>query len=351
MFDSRIPLSATTYAVIADNWRNLTHLTLEEDITGDEYVSIGENCQSLVQLSMWGGRRPPQLRRFFQVCSPNLEAIGMGIPLEPSDYVAIASRCHLLRELDGPTDQMGDAALVALGFGCPLLCSLELENNREVTNAGLVAFVQSGALTTLSLDFCDHLTDEGFRVVAQRSPLLEKVEIRNCMVTDVTIIALGRHCRNLRTLAIDGLSVTGEGLQAIAAGCPLLEELSTTDCEEVGPAIEAIARGCSRLRVLVVAEEDVPAEAVRALAACCPLLEDVMLCGVEIGDAEITALVRGCPLLTKVSTSNTSVTIRGLRAIRQHCKMLEEIELNASIFPGGEIDYDFFPSNVHVWVT
>jgi hypothetical protein len=346
LFESSIPLPAATYTAIA-NWKKLTHLTLEDYTVGDEFLSIGEYCQSLLELNMWG-RRIPQLQKFFKVCSPNLQSIGMQTSLEPEDYVSIASRCHMLRKLEGPTDLMDDTALIALGSGCPLFSALDLEYNRLVTDAGLVAFSRNGALTDLWLDSCDRLTDQGFRAVAQCSPLLQHVGFNNCTVTDITLIALGRHCHDLRKLTISDASVTGEGLAAIGAGCPLLEEVNAWDCDGIGPAIAAIARGCPRLRVLAASEADVPAAAVLALAECCPLLEEVGVSGEEIGDEEISALVSGCPVLRRLQITGTFVTLEGLRAIREHCKMLKEIELDAELFPGGEPVYEFFPHEVDV---
>jgi hypothetical protein len=343
MFEARIPLSTTTYAVIADNWRNLTRLTLKDDVIGDAILLIGENCQSLVDLWIPGSRWVPQPYRFFQVCSPNLESIVLGAALEPADYIAIASRCHLLRDLDGPTDLMNDAALIALGPGCPLLCSLELVNNQLVTNAGLIALARNEALSSLFLVSALLLTDEGLRAVAQCSPKLENVEIRNCNVSDVTLVALGRHCHYLRTLTIRGLDITNEGLRAIAAGCPLLEEL-TTSCDGVGLAIEAIARGCPRLRRLFVLGEALPAVALLAVASCCPLLEEILMCGEQIRDAEVTALVLGYPVLTTLIMPLTSVTVHGLCAVREHGKALRKLGLSANMFPG----VDFFHSIVHV---
>jgi hypothetical protein len=345
VFECRRPVGTAAYTAVANNWRQLTHLTVEDVVLGSDFISVGKNCQSLIELNIWG-LWVPQLRSFFQKCSPVLRSINARVPLKPSDYIAIASRCHLLRKLEGPTDLMDDTALIALGSGCPLLSALDLMYNRTVTDAGLVAFARNGALTTLWVDTCDRPTDQGFRAVAQCSPLLQHIGFNMCSVTDVTLTALGRHCHDLRKLSINEASITGEGLTAIGAGCPLLEEINAWDCDEIGPGIAAIARGCPRLRVLAASEADIPAAAVLALAECCPLLEEVGVRGVEIGDEEISALARSCPVLRRLQITGTSVTIEGLRAIRKHCKMLKEIELDADMFPGE--DYEFFPPHVEV---
>jgi hypothetical protein len=218
---SSVPLTSILHTAIAQNWKKLTHLTVVDGVIGDEFVSVGENYQSLLELSM-GGMWAPQLQKFFLVCSPKLLSISTGAAQDVADYIAIASCCPLLHSLNGITDGMNDAALVALGSGCPLLCSLVLEYNQHVTHAGLAAFARYGALTTLWVERCEYLCDEGFCPVAQCSPLLEQVYITNCIVTDATLIAVGQHCHNLRQLEIDVIGAIYDGSAAIVAGCPLL---------------------------------------------------------------------------------------------------------------------------------
>jgi hypothetical protein len=69
---------------------------------------------------------------------------------------------------------------------------------------------------------CEYLCDEGFCPVAQCSPLLEQVYIKNCIVTDATLIAVGQHCHSLRQLEIDVIGAIYDGSAAIVAGCPFL---------------------------------------------------------------------------------------------------------------------------------
>jgi hypothetical protein len=254
-FECRMPLSTAMHAIIATNWTNLTHLTLIQYVIVDGFVSIGKSCQSLTHLCVWAVWAP-QIEMFFRVCSPKLLSVTMSAcaAWTPSDYVAIALRCHMLREIDVFTTYMNDAALIALGSGCPLLSALDLMYNRAVTDAGLIAFALNGALTTLDVTACDHITDEGLRAAAQFSPRLQSICIRRCVVSDATLIALGQHCHDLRYLTVDQCDIHREGLQAIARGCP-------------------------SLRTVAAPAADVPAAAVLALAECCPLLEEVNLTG------------------------------------------------------------------------
>jgi hypothetical protein len=53
VFECGVPVSSTTTTAIANNWKKLTHITLADNIIGDEHVLIAENCQSLVKLNIW----------------------------------------------------------------------------------------------------------------------------------------------------------------------------------------------------------------------------------------------------------------------------------------------------------
>jgi hypothetical protein len=97
--------------------------------------------------------------------------------------------------------------------------------------------------------------------------VLGVIDIRNCILTDGMVIALGQCCHKLRTLCLSETSVTCEGLKAIAGGCPLLEKFSAWGCDDAGPEVEPVARSCPRLRVVYAS---VSAEAVVALAEYCP---------------------------------------------------------------------------------
>jgi hypothetical protein len=351
VFECGIPVSSTTTTAIANNWKKLTHITLADNIIGDEHVLIAENCQSLVKLNIWSISWAPDLCRMlhklFRVCSPKLQSISMGTILEPSHAIAIASRCPLLHNLR--RFEVDDAVLVALGSGCPLLSRMDLMYNRLVTDIGLVAFARNGALTDLWVEECDNLSGDGLRTAVQYSPLLQRVDFKNCMATDATLVALGQHCHDLRVLSVyQTPTVSHEGWAAVAAGCPLLEEMNAWDCDDVGLAIEAVARGCPRLRVVVASEAVVRAEAVLALAECCPLLEEVNIVGDDIGDQEIIALARGCPALRELNLIGTAVTSVGLRAVGEHCKKLSEIEFEEGMVSVGENSDDYFAREVKV---
>jgi hypothetical protein len=213
------------------------------------------------------------------VITHQLDGVAVNQLMSVNPITVIATHCHRLVKLY-KRGGLNDDDLVALGNGCPLLASVGTML-WSITDVGLQGVARNGALSTLRLQNCCKLTDEGLRAAAAFCPHLESVDLSYCtQLSDASLIALGQHCHNLRELNIQGTSMTDEGLLAIAAGCLRLVKLVAKQ-NDIGPAIEAIARSCPRLRTLVVTGVEVATEAVLALAECCPLLEELGICGCE----------------------------------------------------------------------
>jgi hypothetical protein len=332
-------MSAKAHARIAKHWTQLAALRVRFQ-SGDDnnaessacdagggLVAVCENCQALVELTVYDRVPASVVTAVLQVCSPNLQKIAISALLRAGDYEIIASRCSQLRELCVDPGTVDDAALLALAAGCPKLSYVPLCQSK-VSDVGIIAVVaRNRALTSLNLIYNCNVTDRGMEAVTANCPLLESIHLASCnQLTDATLIAIGQHCHNLRELNINDTFFTHVGLEAVIRGCPLLENLSASGGHKLSFAI--VARCCPRLRCLAAANADVPTEAVQALAECCPLLKKVILShNPQIGDEAITALARGCPNLTELGIMRTSVTVQGMSVIREHCKSLRHIFL------------------------
>jgi F-box/leucine-rich repeat protein 2/20 len=332
-------VSAGAHARIANHWTRLTALRVRFQSSdnknaessacdaGGGLIAVCENCQALVELTLYDRAPASVVTAVLQVCSPNLQKITIPALLRAGDYEIIASRCSQLRELYIDSGTVDDAALLALAAGCPKLTYVPLCQSK-VSDVGIIAVVaRNRVLTSLNLTFNCNVTDAGIEAVTANCALLECIHLASCkQLTDATLVAIGQHCHNLRELNINDTSFTHVGLEAVTRGCPLLENLSASGGSKLGFA--TVARCCPRLRCLAAANADVPTEAVLALAECCPLLEKVILShNPQIGDEAITALARGCPNLTELGITRTSVTAQGMCAIREHCKSLRHIFL------------------------
>jgi hypothetical protein len=399
--DEDLPPGAQAH--IAAHWKQLTVLHIELGVAGEELVSLGENCQSLEKLTVWGSSEALHHVpvTFFEICSPRLSELTAGELLIPAHYKALATRCPNLTKLTVRDGTLDDDALLAVGAGCRALKQLRLYGIVDVTDTSLVAIARNGALTELFIDGSPNITDAGLEAVAEccpqlevvslalceqftdttvvalgqhcpnlrklnichtattdeggesissNCPLLEEVDLASCgQLRDDTLIALGYHCSMLRELNIENLYMTDYGLRAIGEGCPLLEVLRADNCELVGAAMEAIARGCPSLHVLSANRTFMPAAAVLALAECCPLLASFELaCCDAVGDKELTALVRGCKALRILTISGTSATVLGVRAIKEYCTDLRMIELEKHMLPAEDAGGRFFPPAIYV---
>jgi hypothetical protein len=196
-------ISPTMSEYIAHSWNMLTHLMVDVNnlhsvthagtIKGcdiDNLFIAVEACQSLVELTVRGiPRLSFNLTRIFQVCSPNMQKISLSAPISTADYHVIASRCPQLRELKIPPIGLDDAVLESLGTHCPLYTTLQVMYNANVTGEGTAAVARNGALTSLCVNACANITDNGVSYVARCCPLLQSVDISGTQLTDATLIA------------------------------------------------------------------------------------------------------------------------------------------------------------------
>jgi hypothetical protein len=78
------------------------------------------------------------------------------------------------------------------------------------------------------IDICDcrNITDAGMLAVTSGCPNLEEFHAHDCVgLTDITMISFGEKCQKMKTVYIDGCSVTKLGEAAVIRGCPLRVKL------------------------------------------------------------------------------------------------------------------------------
>jgi hypothetical protein len=347
--DNYLPRAAQAY--IAVHWKQLTRMSFKVREIGDELISMGKNCQSLMEFVLTGTGELAMPVEFFQVCSPQLSRLQLeGVLLELAHFKAIASHCQLLKHLKLPSRTlMDDDSLLSLAAGCSDLGELKMAGGETVTDAAISAIACNGALTKLCMSGFDSISDVGMSVVAERCPLLFSLGIPTCRsLTDVTLTALGQRCHNLRELDISGTAITHVGLRAVAAGCPQLEVLVAFASNTIAPAIVDIAQRCPRLRRLIAPDTDLSFAAILALRKFCPLLVELLVAGGEIGNEEISALLCGCCALTRVYITDTLVTEQGLCVMLDHCRKLGVTVVYECVHPEGRFDVGFYPSQAQL---
>ena len=124
-----------------------------------------------------------------------------------------------------------------------------------VGDQGLVAVGQScKQLEELNLRFCEGLTDMGVVELAIGcGKSLKSIGIAACAkITDVTLEAVGMHCKSLEDLSLDSEFMHNKGVLAVAKGCPSLKVLKLQCINVTDEALKAVGTSCLSLELLAL---------------------------------------------------------------------------------------------------
>ena len=91
-----------------------------------------------------------------------------------------------LKDLNVSSCKISDLSCTLLGKGKPKLTSLNISRNVEVSDTGLMAFLENGgsALTNLSLEGLDLLTQTGFMSISLQCKQMESLSLAECRGLD-----------------------------------------------------------------------------------------------------------------------------------------------------------------------
>lgn len=122
---------------------------------------------------------------------------------------------------------VGDHAVAAVGKCCKQLEDLTLRSCKELTDTGLADLTLGcgKSLKSLSVALC-------------------------VKVTDLSLEAVGSHCKSLETLSLDSDSIHNKGVLAVAQGCPLLKVLKLHCVNVTDEALIAVGTHCLSLELL-----------------------------------------------------------------------------------------------------
>jgi hypothetical protein len=143
--------------------------------------------------------------------------------------------------------QLDDSIMNKLGLYLPHITHFSLAACTSLTDTGLLAFLQSHALTAsqsrlthLNLSSCARLSDSSLRHLAQYTKQLTHLELAGCvLMTDQGFTYLAPRLQNLVHLDLEDLQhITGTTIQSIANHQPRLRRLCLSNCTQI--AAEAI---------------------------------------------------------------------------------------------------------------
>ena len=154
--------------------------------------------------------------------------------LTPQVFISFAQRCSRLTSvtLQHSDSWITDTAIIELARNCPNLRELNLDYEDPIWGENPRA---EGA---------EKLTDRAFIALAEHCVRLEALRGQWLPTADAGLLAIGRQCRNLRVLHLDGVvHVTREGFTAFASVCTALDTVivdlyGRDDFDENNPIVD-----------------------------------------------------------------------------------------------------------------
>ena len=116
--------------------------------------------------------------------------------------------------------EINDHALIQLGKSCPLLKHLDISGDYvNLTDTGILALAE-GCSQLKYLLICDpsersSTSDHSFIKLTETCTLLENLTIGNLQLTDESMFAIAKNCKNLKHIQLHELKVTKVGLTSL----------------------------------------------------------------------------------------------------------------------------------------
>jgi F-box/leucine-rich repeat protein 2/20 len=259
-------ISDTGVIALAQKCSALKTLDLGGTRVTDAGVSaVANNCTNIEDLNLShvaNGITDVALRVIAQHL-PKLRLLHLGLcsGISDSGVIELARNCHALKELDLSNTLVTDASVSAIASNCPMLENLNLADD------DLRSLPTEGRVPSL-------ITDKSVIALARNCPRLRVLKLSGTAVTDVGMEALGIGC-SLENLTLDCCEhVSDDGVAALLPGLStkswLTLRLDKTRITDV--SVLAIAARFPKLFTLDVnaADCDVGDYEIRALARCCP---------------------------------------------------------------------------------
>jgi hypothetical protein len=174
---------------------------------------------------------------------------------------------------------------------------------RFVSDTVVAALVShcSGLTVVGCHDTAEPITDVGIMSLAMHCKQLTKIEFTESLLTDVGVVALAEVCSQLThiNLSADASPLTDASVLAFARNCPRLTRVNFSGCDKLTDASAV------------------------ALAEKCPALETVEFqrCAL-LTDATLHAFAQHCPRLESVAFGYNVMTDAGVCSLSTQCKHL-----------------------------
>ena len=172
--------------------------------------------------------------------------------------------------------------------------------------------------------------------LALACPLLQHVDLEECIAHDADVIAFSKKCLRLEWISLNfSRGIEATGFVALTAGCPLLSSIDCSGFKHfTNTELTALARGCPSLKRFILDHPPLMRSEFDVLKYRCPKGSFQMYCQentCKVSDDGIIALVRGCPQLEIIHLNSCmNLTSVSIAAIGACCPLLKSIDVGAA---------------------
>ena len=184
--------------------------------------------------------------------------------------------CNSMLEFEG-VDRITDEGIIELARQTTSLTSLDI-SYRSCSDAGLIEIAKHcSSLTSLDISSCRMITDTGVIEIAKQCASLKELDLFECRITDAALIGISQHCTSLHSLLlVKCMRITDTGVIEVVKHYTDLISLNVIFCNITDKSLSAIAKHCKNLKTLMFGECTKITNAGRSeIRRCLPNLEDL----------------------------------------------------------------------------
>lgn len=231
-----------------------------------------------------------------------------------------------------------DDTLMKLLQRCPRLQTLSLRGcNIHIDHLEAIS-KYNPMLNSLDLSSCHNLTDDMLvyflkQIDGKTTSRLQELHIGFCrLLTDNSLIAIGKYLKQLKQLTLEQRMFTDQGLVELSAGCHSLEELTLRYCFHFKhEGIASILKNNPSMKKLVLREcPGVTNATLEAIGQyCSSSLELLDLEGNKtLTEEGLLKVISKCGKLTSLNLNRCElVNDKVVKTISQYCPLLHELYL------------------------
>jgi len=185
---------------------------------------------------------------------------------------------------------------------------IDLSGCDRVTDNSL-SYISKKFSTTqikVNLAFCNNITQEGIKILAQNCSSINTLSLHHCAIGDPALLHISTYLQTLKSLSLTGcLNISDNGVTKIAQKCQELQYLDISHCKTLtSGSVKAIASSLSNLTHL-----------------------DLSWCSDSISEGSLQKLSKIHKLLY-LGVADSKITDHVLHKIMQSCSKLTSLDIS-----------------------